>query len=89
MREGLLYRLRNGPYDLVVVALPGALGMEAVLGVREKAPMIPLVWCSDDDVFALQSYRLRVTAFLRLPVDAHQAAVALNRCAEDRVTGGE
>ncbi|MEG2073337.1 MAG: hypothetical protein RRY54_01080 [Angelakisella sp.] len=81
-REDLLYRIRSGAYDAVVVALPGALGMEAVLGVRERAPAIPLVWCSDDDVFALQSYRMQVSAFLRLPLQAEVVAAALARCTE-------
>ncbi|MEG0177954.1 MAG: hypothetical protein RR573_00215 [Oscillospiraceae bacterium] len=79
-REDLLYRIRSGEYDVVVVALPGALGMEAVLGVRDLAAKIPIIWCSDDDVFALQSYRLFVSTFLRLPVKAEQVAKALMQC---------
>ncbi|MEG2660180.1 MAG: hypothetical protein RR978_05610 [Oscillospiraceae bacterium] len=79
-REDLLYRIRSGCYDAVVVALPGALGMEAVLGVRNLDAKVPLIWCSDDDVFALQSYRLFVTTFLRMPVKAEQLAKALAQC---------
>ncbi|MEG1971845.1 MAG: hypothetical protein RR315_01705 [Oscillospiraceae bacterium] len=81
-REDLIYRTRSGGYDTVIVALPGALGMEAVLGVRERAPAIPLVWCSDDDVFALQSYRMKVTAFLRLPLQSEILVTALIQCTQ-------
>lgn len=79
-REALLYRLRDGNYDIVLVALPGALGMETVLGVREMDRGVPLIWASDDEVFSLEGYRLRVDMFLRLPATPHQYSDALIRC---------
>ncbi|MEG0779020.1 MAG: hypothetical protein RRY95_01045 [Oscillospiraceae bacterium] len=79
-REDLIYSIRAGGYDAVVVALPGALGMEAVLGVRLLDPAVPLIWISEDEVFALESYRQRVNMFLRAPATTEQVAGALARC---------
>lgn len=79
-REDLLYRIRDGGYDAVLVALPGALGMESAMGVRAQDRSVPLIWISDDEVFALESYRLRVTLFLCLPVTTEQVTDALARC---------
>ena len=81
--EQLLYRLRDGPCcDMVVVAVPGARGMEAAMGVREQAPCARLVWCSDDRDFAIQSYRLQTAMFLLLPIQTGQIEEALKRCVE-------
>lgn len=79
-REELLYRLRRGNCDAVVVALPGALGMESAIGVRGLDARVPLVWVSDDEGFGMQSYRLRTRMFLRFPVEEEQMAQALERC---------
>lgn len=81
-RDALLYRLRDGRCDAVLVDLPGALGMECALGVRELDASMPLVWISDDPCFAMQSYRLRARMFLRTPVTQHQIADALGRCSD-------
>lgn len=80
-REDLLYRLREGRCDTAIVALPGALGMESVLGVRGLNRHLPLIWISDDEVFAMQSYRLGVQMFLRFPVTSKEVAGAMARCA--------
>ncbi len=79
-REDLLYRIRRGDYDAVVVAMPGALGMETALGVRAQDAAVPLVWISNDEVFALESYRLRANAFLCTPITEAQIADVLLRC---------
>lgn len=83
-REELLYRMRDGCCDAVVVALRGALGMESVLGVRDINGAVPLIWISDDAVFAMQSYRMRVDMFLQHPVTADQVARAFRVCVEKR-----
>lgn len=38
-------------YESVWVALPGAVGMEAVLAVRERYGELPIVWISADEQF--------------------------------------
>lgn len=79
-REELLYRIRDGCCDAVLVALPGALGMESAIGVRGMDGRVPLIWISDDDVFAMQSYRLKTRMFLSSPTTEGQVADALERC---------
>ena len=79
-REDLLYRLRRGSCDAVVVALQGALGMESAIGVRALDASVPLIWISDDEDFGMQSYRLRARMFLRFPVEEEQVTRALQRC---------
>ena len=79
-RETLLYRIRRGCCDAVLIALPGALGMESAIGVRGIDERIPLVWISDDEVFAMQSYRLKTRMFLSFPTTEKQVADALERC---------
>ena len=51
-------------YDAVWVALPGALGLEAVLAMRREKPFIPLVWMSEDGEFGMNSLNLDVAMFL-------------------------
>lgn len=76
-----LEALRRDPlWDLLIVADPGARGMETVISARELAPETPLVWCSDDDGFAVASYRLRCELFLQLPLGPEQVQDALRRC---------
>ena len=70
-------------WNLVLVAIPGAPGMEAATRVREAYPQVPLIWCSDERLFGIHSYRLRCAMFLLLPVTAEQVAGALTRCMEE------
>lgn len=69
-------------WDLLIVAVPGARGMEAVVSARELAPETPLLWCSDDPGFAVASYRLRCSLFLPLPLNREEVASAMARCLE-------
>ena len=75
----LYQRIAASPCQAVVVALPGAAGMEAATRTREILSDVPLVWCSDDRDFAIHSYRLNAAAFLELPVTEAQVADALSR----------
>ena len=85
----LYSRLGNGlDWDAVLVALSGALGMEAATRIREEYPNKPLIWCSDDRLFGIHSYRLHCAMFLLFPVTAEQIAVALTRCVEGIERGG-
>ena len=77
----LYSNLGSGLYwDVVLVALSGALGMEAATRIREEYPNKPLIWCSDDRLFGIHSYRLHCAMFLLLPITAEQVAAALTRC---------
>ncbi|MEG1858997.1 MAG: hypothetical protein RR193_01530, partial [Christensenellaceae bacterium] len=47
---------------------------------REEDGSAAIIWISDEEAFALQSYRLRVTMFLVNPATSEQISDALNRC---------
>lgn len=78
-REDLLYAMKERPFDIVVVAQPGAIGMEAAVGARQFAPKASLIWASDEAAFIAQSYRLRAAMFLSLPLEEAQVKEALLR----------
>ena len=74
--------LTHGRWDLVVVAAPGAQGMETCIGARKIRPRIPLFWFSDDPLFAAQSYRLNCTYFGVMPVSGRMMENAFGRIGE-------
>ncbi|MEA4853240.1 MAG: hypothetical protein VB082_03055 [Christensenella sp.] len=82
-REDLLYGMRRSKYAIVLIALTGALGMEAAIGAREENAAVPLIWISDEEAFALQSYRLQTKMFLVWPVSTQQICDAFLRCMEN------
>ena len=63
----LAQALRRSRYHAVVIAMTGARGLEAAIQAKRLAPVVPLVWWSDDENFALIAYHLRISAFL--PID--------------------
>lgn len=65
----LLYELaEKEKYDLVVVDLNGAKGMNLCSRIRSQHNSIPIIWVSDDDEFKLQAKRLLVDGFLIKPI---------------------
>ena len=73
-------RLSTMPGQIVFVAYPGAVGMEAITRARELLPKAPLVWFSDEKGFCLHSYRLRTADFALLPASEEKVMKALERC---------
>lgn len=65
-KKQLVQAVQRSRYNVVVIALSGARGLEAVIQVRKLMPETPLVWCSDDEGFALIAYHLRASAFLTI-----------------------
>ena len=49
-------------YDAAVVALDGPDGLTAVRELRQRAPLLPILWIADEMEYAV--FRYRVTAFL-------------------------
>ncbi len=78
-----LLSLAKEQWDAMLVFMPGAVGMEAANGARQVNEKAPLVWISDDEGFAVHSYRLKAKAFLRQPVTNDDIAEALVRCIEN------
>ena len=77
---GVLSRmLELKPFSLLVIALNGVVGLEAVRQLRARAPDVPLLWISDED-YSLFGYQYRVTRFLRRPASDAQLKGALAVC---------
>ncbi len=76
---------KETPWDMVIVSIPGAMGMEAVISVRELEPEIPLIWCSDDQGFGVESYRQRCSLFMGFPEKEEDIVNALHRCLKEEV----
>ena len=72
------------PWDMVIVAEPGAYGMEVCIGIRKSSSKVALVWFTDDAAFAAQSYRLNCTYFSQLPVSRRTVEKAFARMAEQQ-----
>lgn len=79
--KALVPLLELKPFSLVVVALNGVAGLEAVRELRQKAPDVPLLWISDED-YSLFGYQYRVTCFLRSPVSNRELGEAVIACLE-------
>jgi len=56
-------------YDIVVVALNGARGMELVLEYSRRFEMTLLIWITDDPYFAKTAIRQHIYDFLERPYD--------------------
>ena len=52
--------------SIVIVALSGVAGLNAIERLRSLCPDCGLIWCSDVD-FSLQAYRLRAEYFFKAP----------------------
>jgi len=66
-------------FDLLVVVLNGAAGLEAVRKIRGKSPVTPLLWITDED-YSIFGYQYHVTSFLPRPVGDKELREAVMRC---------
>ena len=82
----LLPLLELKPFALLIVALNGTAGVEAVRQLRSKAPHTPLLWISDED-YSLFGYRYRVTCFLRRPLPDAVLRKAVAGCLQQAKMG--
>ncbi len=64
-------------WDMLIIAIPGAMGMETVVSAKALMPKTPVLWCSDDAGFAVASYRLRCSLFMPMPLDPNDIDLAL------------
>lgn len=77
--QALLPLLDLKKFSLLVVALNGVAGLDAVRQLRSKVPDVPLLWISNED-YSLFGYQLRVNYFLRTPVSDTELEVAFVGC---------
>jgi DNA-binding NarL/FixJ family response regulator len=81
--RALLPMLELKPFSLLVVALNGVGGLDAVRQLREKVPDVPILWISDED-YSLFGYQYRVNCFLRRPVSDMDLREAVTGCLQLR-----
>ncbi len=64
--ESFFYKAKKVAPSIVIVALSGVAGLNAVERLCSLCPDCSLIWCSDVD-FSLQAYRLRAGYFFKAP----------------------
>ena len=69
-------------YEACVVAIAGAVGLEAAIAARERDADVPLLWLSDDDQFGLEAFRLRAVWLLGLDCSDGELKEAMRRVYE-------
>ena len=70
----------HGPgYDLAVISVDGAKGMEAVIPVRERYSRTMLIWITNDKYFAHMAMRKKVFEFLVRPYADDEFRVAVKK----------
>ena len=66
-------------YDALWVATDGAKGMEIVIYLKETNPHIPVIWESEDEMFSLVAYNLKVSSFLLKNAGYQELTKAIDR----------
>ncbi len=66
--------------DVVIVARPGAAGMETVRSAKILMPGVKVIWFSDDNGFGPESYRIGCAYFSASPITEERITAALRRC---------
>ena len=69
-------------YGACVVAMAGAMGLEAAIAVRERDADVPLLWLSDDSQFGLEAFRLQAVMFLGLDCSDQELEEAMRKVYE-------
>ncbi len=60
------------PYDMIVVALEGAKGMNTVLEWSERYPDVKIIWLTSDPDFLSVAFRRHLSAFLVRPFNEEE-----------------
>ena len=80
--EQLVKAVNRKKFDGAIIALDGAEGLEGVNALREHQKSLPIIWMSNDEQFALISYRYKVTMFLTKPYQLDELEEAMIRVME-------
>ena len=67
--DAYLAALRSSVPEIICIAVPGAVGMEAAIAAHELCPKASLVWFAEDAAFGAQSYRVDCRYFTAEPVN--------------------
>lgn len=69
-------------YNLIIITVDNALGMESVIAAKNCHPELPLIWFSNDKGFGLQSYRLDCAYFGTRPITVDK----MKRCRMQQIS---
>jgi two-component SAPR family response regulator len=79
-RESLVAAMTKNSYDIVLVAMCKAKGMETVKHVHRMNQNTAIIWFSDDADFAGCAYENNVKQFALLPINSEKLSEGLERC---------
>ncbi len=82
--DGLISALSTSCCDGVMIAYPGAEGMESARAAKILCPKCPLIWFSNDQGFGPESFRIGCTYFSLFPITEKELKIALDRCDSER-----
>ncbi|MBR3811700.1 MAG: hypothetical protein IKJ16_05145 [Agathobacter sp.] len=78
--DSFLELMEKSEYEIIIVMMDNAAGMEGARAAKELKPHTPVLWFSNDKNFVAQSYRLGVTYFSVKPIEERIIGLALQRC---------
>lgn len=72
--------IRENDFDVFIVTMEDAAGMEGVIATRKLKADTPVIWFSKDSNFVAQSYRLSCTYFGVKPITKELFSTAMKKC---------
>lgn len=78
--EEYVRALHRDLYDMVIVTMNGAGGMEGVIASKDINYNVPVAWFSDDNDFSLQAFRMNIEYFAKKPINNQKIQAMLEQC---------
>lgn len=78
--DHFIHALTEKAYDVIIVTVDNAEGMEGVIAAKAVATHTPVIWFSNDRDFGVQSYRCHVAYFHPKPITVENTEKALSLC---------
>jgi two-component SAPR family response regulator len=79
-RERIIEAMMKTSYEIVVVAIDKAKGMEAVKHIQLRDPKTQIIWFSNDKDFAGFAFEKGVRQFALQPISKEKLEEGLRRC---------
>ncbi|GMQ62005.1 response regulator [Vallitalea maricola] len=79
-RERIIESMMKISYEIVIVAIDRAKGMEAVRHIHLRNPKANIIWFSDDEDFAGFAFENGVKQFALRPISKEKLEEGLERC---------
>ena len=79
-RQSIIEAMMKTSYEIVVVAIDKAKGMEMVKHIQLRDPKVQIIWFSDDKDFAGFAFEQGVRYFALRPISKENLEEGLRRC---------